>query len=191
MPALNSLVNQQGNAEPPNVQGSSGTDQASGLQGLMREGGVPQGPGMQPPSHQETTAILQHLSYFRQRWASILKDPEIGTKNVRSEVYDMYADALADDYGTLPQIMGTLKSLPTNPLEQKQWLESKVQQVDKAKRGVLDHYLATAPPPGSFQEEMAKAGPPGDRASLVRGAISRYKANPRRPSRHKGIPLNG
>ncbi len=191
MPALNSLVNQQANSEPPNVQGSSGTDQASGLQGLMRDGGVPQGPGMQPPSHQETTAILQHLSAFRQRWAAILKDPEIGTKNVRPEVYDMYADMMADDYATLPQVMGTLKALPTDPLEQKQWLESRIQQADKTKRAVLDHYLATAPPPGSFQEEIAKAGPPGDRASLVRGAVSRYKANPRKPTKHKGIPLNG
>ncbi len=190
MPALNSLVTQQSNAEPPNIQGND-SGQASGLQGVV--GQQPQ-QQMQAPSHQETVAMLQHMSAFRRRWAAMLKDPEIGTKDMRGDIQDMMADMMADDYASLPQVMGLLKTIPTNPLEQKQFIEKNIANDDKAMQIVLQHHAMGSPPSGTWEQEMAKAGPPvtdENRADLVKGAHSRYKAHGARANQSKGIPVNG
>ena len=187
MPSLNALVSQPQNPDPPDVQGASG----SGLDGAMQQqqGGPPQGGGtMQPPSHHEAVALLQHISAFDQRWREILKDPEIGKGNVRGKVYDMMADMMGEDYATLPQVMGLLKSMPTEPLEQKHWIEEHVANDQKAMQAVVQHHAQASPPPGKWQDEMAAAAP-GDRASLVNGVVARYKAHPKKPTKMKGIPV--
>ncbi len=203
MPALNSLVTQPGNTQPPQVQGSSGGDQASGLQGPVQGGGAAPQQGatgipqqgdtqQQPPSHQEVTALLQHMGFFRRRWAAILNEPEIGTKNVRPEVYELMADALSDDYVSLPDVMGQLKTLPTDPLEQKQWLEEHVQKNDQAMQSLLQYYATSRGPMGSFEQESAGTQSGDDRADLVKGAVSRFKSHPKRPAQaanNKGIPI--
>ena len=188
MPALNSLVTQQSNVEPPNLQGSdSQQPSGAGLQGVVGQ----QQQQMQPPSHQETVAMLQHISAFRRRLVAMLNDPEVGTKDMRSDVQDMMADLMADDYATLPEVMGLLKTVPTKPLEQKQWIEKSIRDDDQAIQAITNHYVNTQPPPGPWQQEMAQMQPVTDdnRAELVRAAHSRYKANPRKAS--KGIPING
>lgn len=180
MPALNSLVTQQQNAEPPNLQGSD-SQQPSGLQGIVGQ----QQQQTQPPSHQETVALLQHISAFRRRWAQMLKDPEIGTKDMRGDVQDMMADMMADDYASLPEVMGLLKSIPTKPLEQRQWIEKHVANDDQAMQTVLAHH-AMAPIGGPM-------GPPvtdENRSDLVKQAHARYKAHPKR-SGGGGIPVHG
>jgi len=194
MPGLNSLIQQPGNSSPPDAQGASGTGQPSGMQSLM--GGAPNGaggPSQQGPSHQETTALLQHISFFRRRLAAMLADPEVGTKNMRPEVYDLMADSLADDYASLPEVMGLLKTLPTDPLEQKQWIEESIQKDDKAMQTILQHYSASRPVMGSFEEESARAstGEEPDRASLVRSAVGRFKAMGKKnqSGKSKGIPI--
>ncbi len=202
MPALNSLVTQPGSTQPPQVQGSSGGDQAFGLQGLAQQGGggapqqgqtgIPQQGGMQGPSHQETKALLQHLSFFRRRWQAMLNDHEVGTKNMRPEVYELMADALSDDYASLPDVMGLLKTMPTDPLEQKQWIDGHVQQDEKATQAVLQMHAAANPATGPYEEEAAKLGKPGERADLVSGAVSRFKAHAKRSKGSaKGIPIRG
>jgi hypothetical protein len=184
MPALNSLVTQPGNTQPPAVQGTSGTDQASGLQGLVQGGGGQQG-AQQGPSRQETAALLQHMNFFRQRWAAMLKDPEAGTRNMRSEVYELMADALSDDYASLPDVMGQLKTLPTDPLEQKQWIEEHVQKNDKAMLMLLQHHAVAGQ-----QQEQEMAPSDQDRSALVSGAVKRLKAAPKRSAQPtKGIPI--
>jgi len=191
MPSLNALVTQPGSQEPPDIQGSSGADQASSLQGLMgqKPQGAPAG-GMQAPSHQETVALLQHLSAFRRRWQQIADDPEIGTKNVRPQIYEMMADMMGEGYASLPEAMGLLKTIPQAPLEQKQFIEKHIQNDDQAMNAVLQHHAQTEGPLGDFATENAKLeADGGDRASLVNGAVARYKKYPKRPSKVGRIPL--
>ncbi len=197
MPALNSLVTQPGNTQPPQVQGTSGSDQASGAGIPMQSAQGGQGPqgqgipqqGQQGPSYHETLAMLQHMSFFRRRWAAMLQEPEIGTKNVRPEVHELMADALSDDYVSLPDVMGQLKTLPTDPLEQKQWIEQHVQQNDKAMLMLLQYHAVAG------QQPEQGAGPPEDqdRSALVSGAVKRLKANPTKKGQAKsgGIPVRG
>src|SRR5690242_728121 len=126
MAGLSSLMMQPSGSNPPQEQGSSGSGDANPLAGLLRQGspsGGAQGGTMKPPSHHETVALLQHINFFALRWGEMLKDPEVGEKNMRGPVMDLMADALGDGYASLPQVMSLLKTLPTDPLEQKQWIE--------------------------------------------------------------------
>ncbi len=201
MPALNSLVTQPGNTQPPAVQGTSGSDQASGAgipmqggQGGQGGGGIPQQQGMQPLSHQEATALLQHISFWRRRWAAMLEDPEAGEKNLRPEVYDLMADVLSDDYASLPEVMGLLKTMPTEPLEQKQWIEGHVQSDDQQMQQVLQHYAQNGPvEDANTATAQIHESAQQDRASIVNGAVSRMKAHAKkqRPTKSKGIPIRG
>lgn len=195
MPSLNSLVTQPNSPEPPDVQGSSGTAPGSGLDSVLQKpngGGAPSD-AMQPPSHHETVAVLQHISAFNQRWKEILSEPDVGKANVRGQIMDVMADMIADDYVTLPQVMTQLKTLPTEPLEQKQWLEQHVANGMQAMAAVRQHYLGSRPPMGSFEDEMAatRQAPDVDRSQLVNGLMGRYKAHPKKPTSMKGIPLRG
>ncbi len=193
MPSLNSLVATPGSSQPPEQQGGSGSAPASSLQSLMQQGGQQQQGGgqMRPPSHQETTAVLDHIMAFHTRWMEMLKDPEVGTKNMRPAVMDMMADMISDDYASLPQVMGLLKTMPTEPLEQKQWIEQHVQNDMQGMAAVLDHHAQGRGPPGDFQTEMAQASEPGDRSQLVNGLIGRYKAHPKKPAKTHGVPIKG
>ncbi len=197
MPALNNLVSPQQSDAPPEQQGASGTADSSSLQSLMgQQGGqgAPQGGQMQPPSHHETVAILNHISAYDRHWRELLEDPDVGVSSVRKKLYDVMADLMNDDYATLPQTLQLLKSFPTEPLEQKQWLEKHIQTDEQAMRAVLDHHAQGSPPPGSFQDEMAaQSEAPGERSDLVNGAMARYKKFPKKQaeggSNMKGIPV--
>jgi hypothetical protein len=181
MPNLNQLVGQPQSDSPPEQQGTSGTADNSSLQSLMGQkqggGGAP----MAPPSHHETVAILDHISAYDRRWRELLEDPDIGVTSVRKHIYDIMADLMNDDYATLPQTLQLLKSFPTEPLEQKQWLEQHIQTDEQAMRAVLDHHAQGMPPPGSFEQEMAAQGEaPAERSELVKGAMARYKKHPKK-----------
>ncbi len=192
MPSLNSLVATPGSAQPPEQQGSSGTASGPSVQNLLQQGQQPQGQGqMQPPSHQETVATLQHIMAFHTRWMEMLKDPEVGTKNMRPMVMDMMADMISDDYASLPQVMGLLKTMPTNPLEQKQWIEEHVQKDMQGMQAVLDHHAQGREPPGDLESEMAQAGDQGDRSQLVNGLVGRYKQHPKKEPKTHGVPIKG
>lgn len=196
MPSLNIPVSQPQEASPPQVQGASGSAQP----GQQSQGGIPMaGAGqqqqMQPPSHHETVALLQHISAFDRHWRQILEDPEIGKQSVKGKIYDAMADLMGEEYATLPQTMTLLKGVPDSPLEQKQWLEENVAKDQQTRAAVLNHYAQSRDPQGpnpmgSFEQESAAAQePPADRASLVNGVVARYKKFPKKPMGVKGIPL--
>ncbi len=196
MPSVNQLVSPQQSDAPPEQQGASGSADGS-LQSLMQgQGRVGQGQGapqgqMQPPSHHETVAILNHISAYDRHWRELLEDPDVGVSSIRKRVYDVMADLMNDDYATLPQTLQLLKSFPTEPLEQKQWLEKHIQTDEQAMRAVLDHHAQGSPPPGGFQDEMAAQGEAPDRSELVNGAMARYKKFPKKQGggNMKGIPV--
>ncbi len=195
MPSLNIPVSQPQEQSPPQVQGASGTAQP----GAQSQGGIPmagaqQQQQMQPPNHHETVALLQHISAFDRHWRQILEDPGIGEQSVKGKIYDAMADLMGEEYATLPQTMTLLKGVPDSPLEQKQWLEENVAKDQQAMAAVTQHYAqgrAAAGGMGSFEDESAAAAqePPADRASLVNGAVARYKKFPKKPMGVKGIPL--
>ena len=195
MPSLNALIGQpQGGGSPPAQTGSSGSAETSPLQGAIQQGG-PQGQGGPPPApdHKTTVAAIRHINAFDQRWRALLADPGIGTKSIRPKVYEVMADLMGDGYCTLPQSLTLLKSFPTDPLEQKQWLEKHVAQDEKAIEVLLDHHAAAFPRNGD-EPVPPDPGDLGDdhlqsMDALAQGFSRRQPPKPITLERANGIPM--
>lgn len=153
MPDLSSLIAQPQAPQTPQMQqGTPGAAPAS-LQSLMggAPGGVPMAAPQKPPApdHQQTASAVYHLSEFQRKYKKLLSDPEIGRKNMRPEMLEMMADVLGEGLATLPQIMSQVKDFPTEPLQQKQYLEKHYQQAKMASVAILQHHAAAFPRTGA------------------------------------------
>ena len=184
MPSLGSLIQQPQSPQPPEQQGSSGTGEQPSLQGLMAQSGARPAQGQQQmgppaPNHAQTVAGLRQIGFFQQRWGELLKDPDLGVKNVRPMILDVLADTLADGYASLPQSLNTMKTLPSDPLEQKQWLEKHYSDDEMAMTALLQHHAAANPGVSDWPTEQAKmtAQKPPDHLSMISALNAHYKAH--------------
>jgi hypothetical protein len=148
------------------------------VQSLVNQGG-----GVPPaPSHEETAAVVRHLTRFDQLWGRVLRDPGVGTKNMRPKIYDVMTDAMAEGLVTLPQVMDQLKTVPQEPLMQKKWLEQHVQTGERALMAVLDHHAAANPVVRDWRTEEASVKKSGrSHADVLSGMASSHYS--RRQSR--------
>ena len=200
MTGVSSIIQQPAQAAaPPQQQGGSGTSDQSSAQafaqpgGSAPPGGIPQAGAPQPPpppTHQETVAALQHITAFDKRWKDMLADPGAGTQSLRTKFYDATADLMGDGYCTLPQVLSLLKTFPSDPLEQKQWLQKHIQTDETAMTTLLAHHAMGAQ--GQLQPDLqsdmaanppAKSGPlANDHLGMMSTLANRYKAaTPRKP----------
>jgi hypothetical protein len=200
MTGVSSIIQQpsQSGASPP--QGSSGTGDMSSAQAFAQPGGaapaspggIPQASAPQPPpppTHAETVAALQHITAFDKRWKEMLADPGAGTQSLRTKFYDATADLMGDGYCTLPQVLSLLKTFPSDPLEQKQWLTKHVQQDEQAMQIMLAHHAMGTPANSDWATEQANLPPSpsggplaNNHLDMMSNIANRYKAAaPRKP----------
>jgi hypothetical protein len=151
MPDLSSLIAQPQAPQTPQMQQGTPGEAPASLQSLMgAPGGVPMAAPQKPPApdYQQTASAVYHLSEFQRKYKKLLSDPEIGRKNMRPEMLEMMADVLGEGLATLPQIMSQVKDFPTEPLQQKQYLEKHYQQSKMAAMAILEHHAAAFPAKG-------------------------------------------
>lgn len=126
-------------------------------------GGVPPGPApgggpqqqQQPaPNHAQTVATVRHLGEFLKHWKTLAADPGLGTRNIKGAIYDMMADVMGEGLVTLPQVMGELKGVPAEPLQQKQWVETHLKNSIAAMGAVLGHHAQAHPGVGPWPVEQ-------------------------------------
>jgi hypothetical protein len=182
MPDLTSLIAQPPGGAPSVAppQGVAGTPPGGGGQGLGGlMGGAPGGPGGQPgqppaPNHQETASAVYHLGEFQRRYAELLKDPEIGRKNMRPQMLEMMADVLGEGLATLPQVMKQVAEIPGKPLEQRQYLEENYAKAKAAAIAVLQHHAQAFPRTGA--EPMPPPAQVGgdDHAQVLGGMMTKH-----------------
>lgn len=188
MAGLGSLIQQPNPAQEPEQQGTN--EQSP----LSAQSGTPQPQGgqqpMQPPApnHAQTVAGLRQMGFFQKRWGELLKDPDLGTKNVRPEIIDVLADTLSDGYASMPQVLNIMKGLPSDPLQQKQWIEKHYADDQKAMAMLLAHHAAANPGVADWpteQAKMAQSKPP-DHLKTIASLQAHYKS--RTPKGPIGIP---
>jgi hypothetical protein len=161
-----------------------GADQAGGgLQSLMqRPGGAPGGGGGAPgmgapaPDNQTTVAAIRHLGEFQRRWKTILETPNIGKVDVKGQVIEAMADLLGESFISLPQSLTLLKSLPTDPLQQRQWIEKHYADDQKAAVMLLQHHAAAFPRDGSEPLPPRAPRDAKNHVSMMSGLSDHYKA---------------
>lgn len=174
-----SLLSMPMTPSPPDADASaSGRDQVGNIQGLMGgQGGAQGGPGMGPPApdYATTVAALRHLGEFQRHWRSVMATPGFGQKDIKGAIIDMMADVMGEGLISLSQVMSLLKSLPTDPLKQRQFVEQHLQNDEKAAVMILQHHAAAFPQinPGDIQ---AAQGKPANHLAMMKGLADHYKA---------------
>ena len=116
----------------------------------------------------------------------MLADPGAGTQSLRTRFYDATADLMGDGYCTLPQVLSLLKTFPSDPLEQKQWLQKHIQTDETAMTTLLAHHAQGFPRDGTEPQPPVQGGKSGplanDHLGMMSTLANRYKAaTPRKP----------
>ena len=173
MPDLSSLIAQPQAPQAPQMQQGQAPPSLPSLMGQQggAPGGVPMAAPQKPPApdYQQTASAVYHLSEFQRKYKKLLSDPEIGRKNMRPEMLEMMADVLGEGLATLPQIMSQVKDFPTEPLQQKQYLEKHYQQSKMAAIVILEHHAAAFPAKGVEPVPPVQVG--GDDHHAVLGGM--------------------
>ena len=112
-------------------------------------GGIMQGQG-QPQqkttiTKQQLIAGLHHLSSFTKQFSPIMKNPDLGQKNIRPKIFDASATLIGQGIFSVPEVMNGIKDLPDDPLGQKKWLETKLSGVMMAEKKLISDYIAQGP----------------------------------------------
>ena len=116
---------------------------SQGMAGLVQ-----QPPQARPtPTHAQTVAGLHRCHEIEKASQRLLKDPDVGKKNIRPKVLEMGADLIGKKVMTLPELMTGIKDFPSSEdaLGQKKWLERLYQSNVQGQIALLQDH-ANAPP---------------------------------------------
>jgi hypothetical protein len=117
---------------------------------------------------------------FSHAYASILRDPDVGKTDANPMFVEAMAKLLGDGMMSLPQTMNLMKSFPSDPLGQRQWLQQHYVQDRKAMVATLMQHAA------AFPATTASAPPPLPRklshVEQMSDAINHYRPFVRKTS---------
>lgn len=116
--------------------------QQDGTQGLQAPGSPQTGPAMAPapPTHAQTIAALRHFEAVKDSLVTVLRDPAVGKSDVKSQIIDGVTRLVAERMLTPSQAVVQLSQVPSDPLQQRKWLQTQLAQTVTAENVVLDHY---------------------------------------------------
>lgn len=167
----------QTGAPPPPPEQTGGP--ANGLQvnaPPAAPGAAPQSQLPPPPSHEQTVAALRHFDAIKGGLQELLKDPAVGRSDVKEKIIDGMTKLVAERMVSAPQAVQQLSQVPSDPIAQRKWLQTMLQNTVQAENGILDHYGAGNPYLGSIAEHMAahKAGHKDDHMGHLKALHANY-----------------
>lgn len=120
------------------------------VQNSLQQGAPPQsapaGPGAAPPppppSHAQTVAALRHFHAITDEVQHILKDPAVGKSDLKSKIIDGVTKLVSERMISPAQAVVQLSSVPSDPIKQRQWLQTVLQQTVQAANAIVDHHAA-------------------------------------------------
>lgn len=125
-----------------------------------------------PPSHAQTVAALRHFHLVEGALTGLLKNPDCGKTDIRSEVIDSVTKLVSKGVTTPAEAVRTLSQFPDKPFDQKKAIEGLFSQVVQAQASVLamhQHGAANGMP-------MDQSAPnPDDHQSAVSGLMAQFK----------------
>lgn len=119
----------------------------NGLQSDMQQGapaqpGAPQQAAPAPPTHEQTVIALRHFHAIIGEVQHLLKDPETGKSDMKSRIIDGVTKLVSERMISPAQAVVQLSQVPADPLEQRKWLQTMLQQAAAAANAVVDHHAA-------------------------------------------------
>lgn len=140
----------------------------NGLQNGQQQGqpaaspGAPQPAAPAPPTHEQTVVALRHFHAIIGEVQDLLKDPETGKFDMKSRIIDGVTKLVSERMISPAQAVVQLSQVPSDPLEQRKWLQTQLQQAVTAANAVVDHHAAGHDGTLDFAQEGQAQGPHPD-----------------------------
>jgi hypothetical protein len=100
---------------------------------------------MPAPSHQQTCAALRQFMAIIGELKTLWKNPDLGRSSIKSAIIDGTTKLVGERVIGPASAVVQLASVPEDPLAQRKWVTTMLQQTVKAQNNVLDHHVATHP----------------------------------------------
>lgn len=171
------------NPAPPDIpQPSAAQGKANPLMpGATAQQGSPQTASGQPqpsqpqlppaPSHGQTVTALRHFSALEEELSGIMKDPDLGKSDVRSEIIDSMMRLVGEGIVTAPNAVTELSTLPDKPYEQRAWVNQHFLNVVMAQNAILAHHQMGAM---TGQDVGGEDPDEADHAQIMNALTARY-----------------
>jgi hypothetical protein len=120
--------------------------QARALSGATPE---PPPPPMPAPTHDQTVTALRHFQAILSELRTLLKNPELGRSDVKSDIIDLMTRLVANRMVPATSAVEQLSKVPDRPYDQKKAVEWMYDQTMQARDAIVSHHalaFAGAPP---------------------------------------------
>jgi hypothetical protein len=128
-----------------------------------------------PPTHEQTVAALRHFDAIKGGLQELLKDPVTGRSDVKDKIIDGMAKLVSERMVSAPQAVMTLSQVPSDPVAQRKWLQTQLQQTLQAEAGIMEHHRNTNLGSGDWATEAQKhASKPDDHMGHMSALAANY-----------------
>lgn len=126
---------------PPPAQGAEPVPGNALQQSGPPMAGTPGNAARPPaPTHAQTVAALRHFDAIKGELTTILKNPALGRSDVKSQIIDGVAKLVSERMISPGQAVIQLSQVPTDPLQQRKWIQTQMMQAVQAERGIIAHH---------------------------------------------------
>lgn len=130
-----------GSVSPPAPNPDAGNALQQGAPAQAQQGQPGQQPPA-PPTHEQTVAALRHFDAIKGELTTLLKNPSLGKSDMKSQVIDGVTKLVSERIISPAQAVIQLSQVPTDPIQQRKWLQTQMQQAVQAERGIIAHHGA-------------------------------------------------
>jgi hypothetical protein len=124
-----------------------------------------------PPSHQQTVAALRHFTEIERELTQILKNPDLGKANLRSEIIDGATGLVSRGILSASDAVQQLGTVPDVLFQQKQWVQKHFTQTVQAQTSILAQHAQ------GFAGQQVPTDPsdPDNHMNVISSLLSQYK----------------
>lgn len=109
----------------------------------QQQGNAPQMPAQAPaPSHAQTVAALRHFDAILGQLTTLLKNPDLGKADMKSNIIDGMTKLVADRMIAPTQAVDQLSKVPDRPFDQKKWTQERANETMVARNAIIAHHAA-------------------------------------------------
>jgi hypothetical protein len=141
-------------------------------------GGAMQGApgGIPAPTHAQTVATLRHMSAVGRELETLLRNPDLGKADIRSDIIDAVTRLVADRILTAPQGVEQLGKVPDKPFDQKQMLMQLYIHNLNSEMIVLHHHRQAFVGTGDYPTEsiMHSSDKSNDHATVMQRMVAQH-----------------
>jgi hypothetical protein len=138
----------------------------------------PQGQQSPSPSHEQTVAALHHTSEVSKQLMSLMRDPELGKKDARSQIIDASLELVQKGLATVPAIVEQIKGLPSDPRGQLDWVKGHLLGNLLTQHAIFEHHRAAFPPttePWDVEKQRLQLDKKKKHSDIIGGLITHYR----------------